>query len=419
MTRPSSGFRGARSLGAFVSILGGRTGGLIATLCVSGLTTGMLQLSLPLHLEQLRAGPAAIGAVLSMFGVGTILFEFFWGWLADRVGVVPPILVSQLAYSLVVAAFLLTSSVPAFAVLYLLAAGMMVSGAPIARAFIAVSMPAERRGMALGLVTAQFTLGSGAGSLIAGFLMAHAGFTAVMQVATIFPLAGAAIALLTFRGDYRVRIAQLAAGGAGPGSAVGGATPATGPPRSFVRPLVAISVVIMIMLVGFSGERTTLPILVTGGLGMSPAYAGAVVSALGILTAVMMVPGGRVSDVVGRRLMIVVGLVVSVLGLLTYGFASTLQLVFGAVVLRAVGVSLTWPAATALLAESSPATRQGLVMGVFGEFENVGMTFGPLAAGYAWSAVGIRASFVVLAVIGAIGAVAAVVLINERRWARA
>jgi MFS family permease len=79
-----------------------------------------------------------------------------------------------------------------------------------------------------------------------------------------------------------------------------------------------------------------------------------------------------------------------------------------------MGASLLWPAATAWISESAPRRRHALAMGLFGEFENVGVTIGPILGGIAWSLAGIQAAFVTYAVASILAAVVAAVTVGGR-----
>ena len=60
--------------GAF-RVLRGQPGGVMAIIFIAGLGFGAVQLALPLFLTAIGTAPASIGIVLSMFGVGMIVFE--------------------------------------------------------------------------------------------------------------------------------------------------------------------------------------------------------------------------------------------------------------------------------------------------------------------------------------------------------
>jgi len=110
----------------------------------------------------------------------------------------------------------------------------------------------------------------------------------------------------------------------------------------------------------------------------------------------------------------VAGGILSAIGFVIYATSGTfVQVVAGAAV-RALGASLIWPAATAWMAESMPRRRHALFMGLFGEFENVGITLGPILGGVAWSLAGIQAAFYTYAAAALLASVVAAVFVQRR-----
>jgi MFS family permease len=103
----------------------------------------------------------------------------------------------------------------------------------------------------------------------------------------------------------------------------------------------------------------------------------------------------------------VAGAVVSAVAFGLYAIAGVFGVVIAAAAVRAVGSSLIWPAATAWISEASPRRRHALVMGLYGEFENLGGFLGPLIGGIAWSIAGIQAAFVIYAVAALLAAAVA------------
>ncbi len=394
--------------GAF-RVLRGQPGGVMAIIFVAGLGFGAIQLALPLFLTQIGTAPASIGVVLSMFGVGMIVFEFGWGWLADRFGVQIPLIVSRFGMAASMVAFALNRSLLGLAIAYLLCAGFMVAGGPLGRAFLGVYLPRQQRGIALGFHGAAMTLGGAFGALGGGLLASRFGLTSVFSVAPVFPLLAGVISIYVFRGSYLTRLTSL-------GSEGDRAMMAATAKFTYFVPVVVISTVVLLMFFGFQGERSFLPILVAVKLDLPAVYAGATLSFLGIATGLLMVPFGRLSDRLGRKPTILVGLAICVVGLIGYGMATTFAFLLAASAVRAVGTAMTWPAATALLADTTPRSRQGLVMAIYGEFENVGAMVGPILAGYAWGLAGISAAFYSVAVFVALGGIAAAIFIRENRW---
>jgi MFS transporter, DHA1 family, tetracycline resistance protein len=393
-----------------VEVLQGRPGRVIWTLGVSGLGNGMLTVSLPLYLVAVHATPAEIGATLSMFGVGMLTFEFLWGWLADRFGVPIPLIVSRFLFAGAMIGFAFARTIPEFAILYLLSSGMSVAGGPLGRSFLGVSLPHRRRGVGLGLHTSMANFTTALGAVLAGVMTDWFGVGSVFQVAWIFPFLSSFVALTAFRGQYRLKLTHILA--------QGGSRPTTDQRFSYWYAVCAISIVVTLMLVGQSGERSFLPLLITVKLARPATDAGLAVAVLGLFGSALMIPGGTISDRFGRKPAILAGMAFSFAGLLIYALAAAYWVVMLATGVRALGNALARPAATALIADTTPRSRQGMVMGVYGEFENVGMMAGPVVAGYVWGAAGISAAFAAIAASVAAGLLLAIFLIRENAWRR-
>ena len=225
----------------------------------------------------------------------------------------------------------------------------------------------------------------------------------MLYIASALPLISALLLAFVFRGytethgratwsDADVRVEQAR----------------TGP--SVGRVLLVTAAIMVLFQLGFAGETALLPLLVTAHLNLSAASAGTALLAAGMFGGVLLVPGGVVADRWGRRTAMVAGCLISAIGFALYATAGAFGVVIVAVAARALGGSLIWPAATAWISEASPRRRHALVMGLFGEFENVGVTLGPVAGGLTWSLFGIQAAFVTYAVAALLaGAVAALI----------
>jgi MFS family permease len=171
--------------------------------------------------------------------------------------------------------------------------------------------------------------------------------------------------------------------------------------------MVVSAAIVLLFQVGAGGELALLPLLVTSHLNLSAATAGTAMFIVGTLGGVLLVPGGMASDRWGRRPTMIVGGIVSAAGFGVYAIAGNFGVVVIGAVLRTAGASLLWPATTAWISESSPRRNHALVMGLFGEFENVGVTVGPLLGGLAWSIAGIQAAFVTYAAASLLAALVA------------
>jgi len=110
----------------------------------------------------------------------------------------------------------------------------------------------------------------------------------------------------------------------------------------------------------------------------------------------------------------IAGGIVSAIGFVIYATSGTFVQVIAGAAVRVLGAALIWPAATAWIAESMPRRRHALYMGLFGEFENVGITIGPILGGVAWSLAGIQAAFYTYAAAALLASVIAAVFVRRR-----
>ena len=390
------------------SLIRSRSGALIAALTGATLATGMLQISLPLELRQLRASPNEIGLALSMYGFGMFAFEWIWGVLADRVGYRAPLVVSQLLYAACIVLLARADSLVLIAVSYFLASGMMVAVGPIARSYVGTALQSRLRATGLALLAASWVIAEAIGAGAGGQLIDHFPIRGVILAAAVLPVCSAVLMSLVFRGysyaehhgawtaDDDARSEESRAGG------------------GVLRILAVTASLVLLIQVGAGGELALLPLLVTTHLHLSAASAGTAMLAVGLIGGLLLIPGGNASDRWGRRPTMIAGGILSAVGFVIYATSGTFVQVIAGAAVRVLGAALIWPAATAWMAESMPRRRHAFYMGLFGEFENVGITIGPILGGLAWSIAGIQAAFYTYAVAALLASVIAAIFVRRR-----
>lgn len=385
-----------------------RSGGLVAALTFSTLATGLLQICLPLELRQLRASPNEIGLTLSMFGFGMFAFEWLWGILADRLGYRVPLVASHLLYAGSIVVLARVDSVLLIAVAYFFSSGMMVAAGPIARSYLGTSLHRHLRATGLALVSAQWVIAEAIGSGAGGQLIDRFPIRGVLLGGAALPLISGLLVFLVFRGySHREhRSAWTVEDQATMVQSRGGA--------SVFKILAVTASTVLLIQVGAGGEIALLPLLVTTHLQLSAASAGTAMLVVGLVGGLLLVPGGSASDRWGRKPTMIAGGIVSALGFVIYSMAGSFGAVLAGAAVRALGAALIWPAATAWIAESVPRRSHAFYMGLFGEFENVGVTIGPILGGLAWSIAGIQAAFYTYAVAALLAAAVAALLVDSR-----
>jgi MFS family permease len=376
-------------------------------LTFSTLATGALLICLPLELGELHATPNQIGLTLAMFGFGMFAFEMVWGILADRIGYRIPLVVSQLLFAASIVLLSRADSIVLIAIGYFVASGMLVAAGPVARSYLGSALHARRRATGLALLAAQWVVAEAVGAGAGGQLIDHFPIRSVLFASAALPVLSSVLALWVFRGyshskhfdswteDDEALMKESRAG------------------AGVVRVLMVTASMVLLIQIGAGGELALLPLLVTTHLHLSAASAGTAMLVAGVLGGILLVPGGMASDRWGRKPTMIAGGLISAVGFVVYARAGAFNQVIAGAVIRAVGAALIWPAATAWIAESMPRRRHAFFMGLFGEFENAGVTIGPILGGLAWSVAGIQSAFYAYASAALLAAIIAALMVGR------
>jgi EmrB/QacA subfamily drug resistance transporter len=122
--------------------------------------------------------------------------------------------------------------------------------------------------------------------------------------------------------------------------------------------------------------------------------------------AVLLVTGGRLGDIFGRRRMFLFGVVIFALSSATAGLASsTTDLVLSRVV-QGVGAALMMPATLSIVTDAFPPEERGKAMGTWAGVSALALAIGPVLGGFLTEEVSWRAIFYlnIPVAIGAVGA---------------
>jgi MFS family permease len=129
----------------------------------------------------------------------------------------------------------------------------------------------------------------------------------------------------------------------------------------------------------------------------------AVITFYSLVMAMLMITGGKVGDLVGRRRAFVAGLVIYAVGSTVTAAAPTvLVLALGWSVLEGIGAALVLPALAALIAGTYERRERAVAYSVIGGVAGAGIAVGPILGGWATTELSWRVVFVgeVVVVIG-------------------
>ncbi len=151
--------------------------------------------------------------------------------------------------------------------------------------------------------------------------------------------------------------------------------------KKFMGPIVILLIIQFLVMVGFGIVIPILPFFV-GKLGGGAIALGIFMSSYSIMQFFFAPFWGRLSDRIGRRPVILIGLSGYGLTFLMFGLVNNLYLLIGIRALSGMVSSATIPTAMAYLADITEGADRSKGMGMIGAAMGLGMIFGPAIGGW-------------------------------------
>ncbi len=140
-----------------------------------------------------------------------------------------------------------------------------------------------------------------------------------------------------------------------------------------------------------------------------------IVSGYALSFAVLMLTGGKLADMFGRRRIFVIGLLVFALASLACGLATGAAFLIVARVVQGVGAALMLPATLSIIQATFPPKERGTALGIWAGVSAVALAIGPLVGGLISDHIGWNWIFYINVPVGLLGVVAALVVIRESK----
>ena len=106
-----------------------------------------------------------------------------------------------------------------------------------------------------------------------------------------------------------------------------------------------------------------------------------VVNGYALTFAVLMLTGGKLADMLGRRRMFIVGLAIFTASSLACGLASSAGVLIGARIVQGVGSALMNPATLSIITATFPPRQRGMAIGIWAGVSAMALAIGPLLGG--------------------------------------
>lgn len=186
------------------------------------------------------------------------------------------------------------------------------------------------------------------------------------------------------------------------------------PTRRAWLSLLALSFALFMVMLDNTVVNVALPAM-RSDLGIGVSELEWVVNSYMLTFAVLMLTGGKLADLYGRRRIFLAGLAIFTLSSLACGLADSASALIAARAAQGVGGAVMMPATLSIIIVAFPPHRRGAAIGTWAGVSAMALAFGPLIGGLITEHVGWSWNFLVNVPVGIVGFCAAAMLIDESR----
>src|SRR6266540_4121805 len=140
-----------------------------------------------------------------------------------------------------------------------------------------------------------------------------------------------------------------------------------------------------------------------------------VVAGYALTFGALMLTGGKLADLLGRRLIFVVGLAIFTLSSLGCGLAGSASVLIAARVVQGIGAALMNPSTLSIITVTFPPRQRGTAIGIWAGVSALALAIGPLVGGVITEHINWNWIFFINVPVGVLGILAAYAFIDESR----
>lgn len=344
---------------------------------------------LPIYFQSLSLDVQTIGLLFSIMTVGIAISEFFWGWVVDRTDIRIAIFMGTVLFGVIVITLSYTSTLPWLAIIFFAYGFCRSPIFIINRWYVGVYAPEAMIAFAMAFVSAVIHAVTSLASFFSGFLAVAMGYRQLMWLCAGLAASGG-LMIMIFGKNLDFQQHKKTAEAEGPQAEL---------PDSVKKNAKIAAIVFggigVLYFIGIGINGTYLSLFGTDFVGIPTALVGTLFGVRGIVNTIVTIPIGRLADKYSRWMFMLIGLVITTIGMVSIAFAGNYAMLIVSSLLLAVGSGFYFPSATALLSQSVPVRWMGTAMGIYGLGEDIGWMIGPALGGFLWASVNEQTPFIV------------------------
>jgi EmrB/QacA subfamily drug resistance transporter len=178
--------------------------------------------------------------------------------------------------------------------------------------------------------------------------------------------------------------------------------------------LVAVAVGLFMIMLDNTVVNVALPSIRTD-LGIGISELEWVVNAYALTFGVLLLSGGKLADLLGRRRIYVVGLFIFTASSLACALATGPEVLIAARTVQGIGAALMNPATLSIITATFPPRQRGTAIGIWAGVSALALAFGPIVGGLLTEKISWSWIFYVNIPIGVLGVLAALAFIDETK----
>src|ERR1043165_7613119 len=178
--------------------------------------------------------------------------------------------------------------------------------------------------------------------------------------------------------------------------------------------LVAVSIGLSMIMLDNTIVNVALP-TIQRSLDLKISELEWIVTGYALTFGALMLTGGKLADLLGRRLVFVVGLVIFTLSSLACGLAGGATVLIAARVVQGLGAALMNPATLSIITVTFPPRQRGTAIGIWAGVSALALAIGPLVGGLITQHINWSWIFYINVPVGILGILAACAFIDESR----
>jgi len=354
---------------------------IIVIIGIANMAMAILQPMMPLYLTSIDITPSLIGLMLATGMVGMVFGESGGGWLADKIGLKIPLSIGTFLCAPLVLSFVFTRNVPSIFMLFFFWGIVRSAIFGPGRGYISNRATLSNKATLIAIFMTTQSVARNLGSLASGYVADNFGYDWNFYLAVGCSIVAGFLVIFGLNKmplfKDNARAAPL--------------TPLEKPdvPKQGINyRLFIIQCIIVILFLFGPGVNSFLPLVATEVVGVTATEVGILYTITGVVSTVFLIPMGRLADRGNKKMLMVVGILLSVISLAGIGYAGSFPVLVLFSIIGSLSFVMYGPAAVAMLSNTMPAYWQNTAMGIYGAAEDIGIILGSGAGGFVWNAGG-------------------------------